>query len=110
LALGGLLYDEYGNQRITKSNCSRIQKGMTRTQVEEIIGKPPKPSSRVTELYPHNGLRSHLTEWFTRRGMIEIYFDQNDRVREAGFYQPRKQPGDLDPLRDFLDAFSGWLK
>ena len=102
----GFLFYEYSKQRITRNNYSRIQRGMTRAQVEEILGKPQKPSSQVAALYPQNGLRgspdgAYLVEWFSRGGKIEVYFDREDRVRSAAYERPR--------TRDFFDKVRDWF-
>ena len=70
---------------VTMENFDRIEKGMTREQVEAILGKPPDE--------PSHGIRfRHAPSWTSDAGdVIWIQFDDNNRVIQKGqslFHEP----------------------
>lgn len=103
--------------------CDSIHVGMSRTQVEHILGKPPKVSDRVRRLcWRGSGFKTGLTEWLSRDGSIAIYFDDEDRVRQpwltiepaekspARYYVTDEKPSTLDPVLDFFDDVVDWFR
>ncbi len=73
--------------RITQASCARIQPGMTRTEVEAILGAPPGNYETgrggiVLDLYGNGVLmrEGRREEWGGDEGFIQVGFDDNDTV------------------------------
>jgi hypothetical protein len=104
--------------RITAESWQKIRIGMTEDEVAGILGKPTK--TEILTLKTWQWEDPHLEEpadkglfvvgerdklWSGRRGMIEIEFDQENRVCWKSFRGVRWiNEGILDRLRDWL----GW--
>ena len=73
--------------RITEANCERIRPGMTRTEVEVILGAPPGDYETgrrgiVLDLYGNGVLMNEgrMQEWGGNEGFIQVGFDDNNAV------------------------------
>ena len=72
---------------VTEASCGRIQPGMTRTEVEAILGGPPgdyETGKRgiVLDRYGNGVLmeEGRMEEWGGDEGFLQIGFDENDSV------------------------------
>jgi FAD/FMN-containing dehydrogenase len=121
LGFGAALF-LWPRDRITAESWKKIQIGMTEKEVEGILGGPGMNEQtaqlRLAQLQEQLGkppeIGTPLEEgevserskaWFGRRGIIEIYFDNNREVTWKFFteIQPA-DPNVIDRLRDWL----GW--
>jgi hypothetical protein len=101
--------------RITEENFKRIHRGMTRTQVEEILGQPgdyttgpvklPGDSDTIDSLEPEVVIAlASRRLWISDSAGVEITFDDQDRVG-------RVEPAGLVPApRSNADRFIWRLK
>ena len=77
--------------RVTPENVARIKHGMTREQVEAILGGPPEWYDGVGGIeffgppYPPDKGRPGF-EWTAIDGCVYVVFDGKGRVFEATFY------------------------
>jgi hypothetical protein len=70
LADGSVAGQAVGPQQgITKANAARIQPGMTRKQVQAILGGPAQ------ETRMHNAGRNWVDIWTGARGKVRVAFD-----------------------------------
>lgn len=90
---------------ISFENFEKIRAGMPKKQVEAILGGPPRweISGELPEeaaLYCVGNVVSPA-EWWGRRGVISVYYDNHGLVSEMSF---AKLPFEVDPPRpwDFL--------
>jgi hypothetical protein len=89
-----------GSTPISRENYDRIQPGMSRRDVEEILGRPgdyslrPAKFSRVDEnsirhaTMPASGANAFRRRWATDTAYIQIDFDQFGRVASCLFGTP----------------------
>ena len=80
---------------ITPGTCARIHPGMTRQQVEGIIGGPPGWYDGTTSFQfgasSPMGLGSDGLDWFGSGGDIDVVFDGQERVVKVAFYPGQAQ-------------------
>jgi outer membrane protein assembly factor BamE (lipoprotein component of BamABCDE complex) len=78
---GGVLFPAAASHRITRTEFERVQAGMTKKQVTEILGQPARTGYRG----------DHLT-WYWHekdgRATFSLDFDDQDRVRDQGIDTP----------------------
>jgi hypothetical protein len=94
LGAGGLLCQR---SAINRSNAERIKDGMTRTEVEALLGGPARVEGGS---YPLCMCGPPPTEWATPSLLVCIWFDANDRVCLCRLHH------DESPL----DMFRRWLR
>jgi hypothetical protein len=63
---------------ITRENLGRIEKGMARSDVERIVGRPTAPDSEIGP--DENGQRSIVGSYEGRKNIITVIYDSDDRV------------------------------
>ncbi len=100
--------------RVTRKNCDRIHEGMTRTEVEAILGPPGDYSTgplRDCQGCPKSSyhdlamLMSEVSEggalWLSGTGQAQVWFDSRGRVVDGAFFNEcaREPQGQLDNLR-----------
>jgi hypothetical protein len=79
-----LLERSFGQVKFTQETCDRIRLGMTRDQVEALLGGPPgnySPKCLLTE--PHWDRRPPLPQgdqWLSEHGRIVVVFDADGRA------------------------------
>jgi hypothetical protein len=113
----GLLLWLAGGTRITAADFARIRTGMTRAEVERLLGGPPGYHGRYRFFQPPGvenalrqvGLATHgvmprVERWKGDGGTIAVSFDPADFVLDASFTPagPTGQPLRLRPLGDIL--------
>ena len=86
-------------QKVTEANSERIKPGMTRAEVEAILGGPPgdyrtRPTQTV-DIWMAEG-----EAWFGDEGDCIVAFDRGVAVAPAFFYP--HEPVRLSPLSRFL--------
>ena len=82
---------------ITKGNYRKIRLGMTKKQVEGILGQPANgsidPSERTPRLKPKQGnFPKWESLWFGETGTVIIHFDADDKVINKIFSLPWIDP------------------
>ena len=75
---------------VTKLNCDRIQKGMTKAEVEAILGGAPGDHSAerhfdMSRANIINHKKDALELWAADKGLAAIWFDQSGIVTGAEF-------------------------
>jgi hypothetical protein len=104
--------------RITAESWEQIRIGMTEKVVEEVLGGPGKTLAEYqAALGEHPGVNGYDASegapviddgsgkiWISRRGFMQIHFDQRGRVFWMGYKGRSVEPNFLDRLRDWL----GW--
>jgi hypothetical protein len=122
VAIGGVLaWTLSRGPRFSEEHCRLILVGMARSEVEQILGKPPNPTRRMNRIsYNMTQFKSGLTQWLSRDGGIAIYFDSDNRVRApwiphpdheaALFNPPRGETASIDPILDFFDDLRDWCR
>ncbi len=70
---------------ITWHNFDIVFDGMTRSQVEGLLGRPhdTQPATRCPPLVPGGAVS--VSRWFGTKGMIELGFDGRERVSAKRF-------------------------
>jgi hypothetical protein len=101
---------------ITRENAARIQEGMTRQEVESILGGPQRVevggktmtggsgTSRVVHVMKP-GVYAEFPFWVSVEAWIVVSFDENERVRAGGVEcrsVVRNEESPLDKLRRWL--------
>jgi hypothetical protein len=74
--------------RINANSCYQIEKGMTRLDVETLLGVPAGDHSTRAELYRHpvrpsrnpSSDKTHPTYWISDEVIIALYFDDDNCV------------------------------
>ena len=92
-----LLWFAFPVARIDSATCDQIRPGMTKRQVQEVIGAPPGNYDGVTMIWsdaPSYKVRE-IDEWVGFRGKILIRFGGQKRVTWAKFYSGRVNGWDL---------------
>jgi hypothetical protein len=86
---------------VTKENCARVQLGMSRAEVEVILGPAGDYSTdpRWASDWPAPG-RPDSARWLSDRGAIYVCFDASGRVTKANYWDNLALPP--SPLRDAL--------
>jgi hypothetical protein len=91
---------------ISKANFARIKPGMSQAEVEATLGGPPGDyrTPRAGWFYPpvtDDFLEARWEEWAGDRALIDVAFDEQDRVLGAHFLAPEPSPAEsfLDRLR-----------
>jgi hypothetical protein len=90
IAAGSMLWIAiHRSHRISEANCQRIHEGMSRTEVERLLGKPGNYSTRFI-VYHDGGYRSLELEylypqesWIGDEASIVVTFDRQGHVSEA---------------------------
>jgi outer membrane protein assembly factor BamE (lipoprotein component of BamABCDE complex) len=79
---GGRFLSAIGSRRITNQEFERIEFGMTKTQVREILGSPAK-----AERNPNDRINWY---WYEKNGRttFQVTFDRQDRVEGMGKETP----------------------
>jgi outer membrane protein assembly factor BamE (lipoprotein component of BamABCDE complex) len=82
---GGPTIGAIGSRRITEKEFDRVQEGMTRKQVTDLLGPPAR-----------TGYRAGRSTWYwygkDGRTSFSIDFDDADRVRDRGIDTPARGP------------------
>jgi hypothetical protein len=109
LAGSGVFVPRPGPNRLTLQNCQRIREGMSRAEVEAILGPPgdyrtgptdidgkvvPLKLVWVGEILPSDG---DIAYWSADEVYERVMFDPAGRVREGGFsptFRPTQSPSD----------------
>jgi hypothetical protein len=84
--------------RVTQENFDRISDGMSRAEVEAILGPPGDSTSEPpSQLYP--SLKSLGLDWDADTAWVSIGFDDSGGVVRKRFYSmSRREQGPLDNL------------
>ena len=91
---------------VSRQECDQLKEGMTREEVEEVIGGPP--GHYATREYLPSPDGSHYFKydyWVGDEGMIFVHFDEGGRVSDAVhedvwlWREPRRGRTFLDGLR-----------
>jgi hypothetical protein len=85
---------------ITKENGWRIKEGMTKAEVESILGGPPKPSAPGKPAYEKSGNGAEGV-WLHYGLGVWVAFDSRDQVTHRSCYGLQRRPW-WDRLRDVL--------
>jgi hypothetical protein len=102
--------------RITKGNVNRIGKGMSRAQVEAILGSPGDYAGGPTRTVPWNPVvnsQEDLVEWWTDTGRATVAFDRQSQVVVWVVYFPcsRIPQGALENLMWRIERLQyNWYK
>jgi hypothetical protein len=71
----------------SKADCDRISIGMTRDQVEDVLGGPPGDYRTRDPITPDVGLYYVFWDkWKGDRGMILVEFDSDNRVIDKNHF------------------------
>jgi outer membrane protein assembly factor BamE (lipoprotein component of BamABCDE complex) len=90
---------------VTYANYSRIEKGMTQEQVEQLLGKPPAKIHHAMEWFgvqrvQNNGEGPSL-HWQSEQGdLVSVQFDKDGRVAAALWNDFPDDRSSLEKLRD----------
>jgi hypothetical protein len=94
---------------VSRQQCEQLKEGMTRQEVEAVIGGPPGDYTTREYMPLPLGIRyCQHEQWVGDEGMIFVYFDQAGRVRDAVhvdiwlYEEPRRGRTFLDGLRASL--------
>jgi SmpA / OmlA family len=86
---------------IDREHYDRITEGMSRAEVEDILGGPPGDFSTGGDVYstsysisdgPAPTRRGPWESWYGNEGVIFVGFDEQGRVRERRFGSPMRPP------------------
>jgi hypothetical protein len=93
------------NKPISEASYRRIQIGMTRTQVEEILGGLPRREAPLHHFFS-GGWYSGAESWVGESGIVLVWFDMTDTVynkefADQGFHWVN-EPTYWDRLRTLL--------
>jgi hypothetical protein len=82
---------------ISEESCEKIQIGMTRDQVEEILGGPARQEGGIPVMI---SVDDGWKEWVSEYGIVVVWFDKADRVYKKEFFEnPGKPPSLFSKLR-----------
>jgi hypothetical protein len=81
---------------INRWNAARIEKGMTRAEVEAILGGPPRQEG---EPYPIFMSGPRPERWGTPQLLVCVWFDNDDRVHSVHLFN---DDGPLELVRRWL--------
>jgi hypothetical protein len=85
----------------SQADCGRIEVGMTRAQVEHVLGGPPGDYCTRPALPPETGWKyAHWDQWYGDGGMVFARFDEDGRLsdkRHFDHWVPR-QPSLIDRI------------
>jgi hypothetical protein len=84
-------------QRITRGTYEKIELGMTDVEVQAILGPPTNlnnmPRYTAASGGPIRGRSTtHEVDWICNDIMIQVYFDETDRVAGTGLASVRRNP------------------
>jgi hypothetical protein len=85
---------------VTKTNCDRIQVGMTRAEVEEIFGGPSDPDHFYLGVVRSMELTQTREIWENNGFIADIVFDKNMHVKAIAIWSHRES---------FFDKLRRWL-
>jgi hypothetical protein len=94
--------------RVTRANYERIEEGMSRAEVEEILGGPPgdyrtRPTRRRPVSLKQISLLAEepveYRQWEGGEGIVEVGFDPTDAACSKWFTPTEVEGGLLDLLR-----------
>jgi hypothetical protein len=106
LAVGVLLL--WPRTAITRENAAKIREGMTRAEVEAILGKTPVPRPTDKKIWHRtpNGAEMFVGDYWWEGDMVVIVaFDDAGKVRETQTFEvPDSARRDT-----FLDRVRRWL-
>jgi hypothetical protein len=103
--------------RVARETANRIHPGMSRAEVEAILGpkaeliyRPLVPSQKPQQVVQDAGSRQAIAcvpvyRWGDDSGAIWITFDDARRVDDVYYYPPRQI---VDP--SFLESLCSWVK
>jgi hypothetical protein len=91
--IGIALY--YGPDRITKSNCDRIKKGMTYEDVKSILGGGPNAQRH---LYSDGAEMIYFPYWSGEIGRIFVYLDGQRLVSSTDWFPNGFEPHSFDRI------------
>jgi hypothetical protein len=74
--------------RITQENFDRIRKGMSRAEVEAILGPPGDYRFTRMQCLPSFKQRSIELDWYTDTASVNVCLDESRGVVEMRFYEP----------------------
>ena len=103
----GARSDEPPPSVINVASYEKIQVGMTRPQVEKILGGPPRNESKPNRwCMDLRGPNSPNVVWFGPEAIIHLWFDESGRVCHKDLdldgYFPYPQPSLWDRVRAWL--------
>ena len=101
-AVTGLLIE--GSDPINKLTCDRITIGMTKTEVEKLLGGPPGDYSTRPLLCVTEVLCPQEAKWGGNDGAIYVRFDDANQVSEKSFVDYRKFLNKPPRVTDWLHA------
>jgi hypothetical protein len=80
--------------------AGRVHQGMTRAEVLDAVGEPPGYYARATG-WADSGLGPpHLyAGWYWDEGVLQVWFDDHDRVQATSFQQNSNPPSRLEIWR-----------
>jgi hypothetical protein len=105
LAVGAVTLWPPSASRITRENFNRIVSGMSRAEVEAILGPPGDYRTGPTSLGAGSATTFRSPEglvlwWEIDTGALSVTLDRSDRVVQTG--SMASLPPDDDALRNFL--------
>jgi hypothetical protein len=86
---------------ITRENLKQIEFGMTRAQVQFVLGGPGTPSDPMDCPEVDCGMHSEALRWEGERGNITVFFNRDSKVSAIATTLPDNEPF-LDKLRRCL--------
>jgi hypothetical protein len=90
---------------VTRANFLRIQEGMHRTEVVELLGGPPgdyRSPTRGSILLAADAGEGNAETWIGEGGVVGVTFDANGRVID-------KSISDVDDEGSWFEEFFEWL-
>jgi hypothetical protein len=83
---------------ITRENLKRIEFGMTKAQVQFLLGGPGTPSDPMDCPEVYRGMHSEALTWEGERGNITVFLNRDSEVSAIATTLPVSEPF-LDKLR-----------
>ena len=98
----GMVVFVFQRPGITKGRYDRITFGMTREEVEALVGPPNKIYGHI-EVAP-NIVRGAVEKWESGNGSAHFEFDKNDRLQ---FMSWHSIPDDRTVIQKLVDLITG---
>jgi hypothetical protein len=90
-----------GRPGVTEKNGWRIKEGMTKAEVESILGGPPSPRGPGRLAYEKEG-DGTLGVWLNRGLGVWVFFDEKGKVWRNYCYGRQTRPSWSECLRQLL--------
>jgi hypothetical protein len=122
IGLSGLLWLNLFRPRIDMANAGKIASGMSRQEVEKLLGGPagvyasgcvtgeywldwggPQPGNEMIKNAAQRFPKVAVSEWVTQEWSVIVFFDEDERVVV-------KHLGDTRKAEPFASRFRRWLE